>query len=585
MSVRVPSSRSALFRRVSSIALLGGLIAGCSSGFQRFDTSLYDEAVPRQTSQISNPYPGDVDTTTTASIPNRVVPAANVAPAGVPQGVYHKPEPTYAQPQPTYTPQSYEPYIAPQSQGQLQSGRQLLSRVNNVRQSALPAPAAPSFSAPSPDPVRQDVAQYTAPKPEVVVQPVPKTEIVTHDTDALKTDSVKTASVKTASPSVPEPVVATATQATTTKDGWSSAGATSITVDQGETLYNLSKRYGVPVEAIRNVNNMSRGSTLRHGQTIIIPNYVFNKTAAVSAPDNNPKTRAARASTGYIGEAQPGNAALPTKRPQAVAAVSPVIVGKEITRQTDVLSNSVSETGKELASGLVPKSRSIKTSNNSFYEVQSGDSLSRIAGRAGTTVSALQQANGLEGTSIRIGQKLKLPTGTDPVITASVPKIPTAGEAKTEENDVDPIVTGSLKPSTADDEAAAPARTGISNFRWPVKGRVVSTFGESGTNGANEGIDISVPEGTAVHAAENGVVIYVGDEISSYGKLVLIRHDDDWVSAYAHNRNYEVKKGDQVRRGQIIARSGRTGDAARPKLHFELRKNSTPVNPKKYLAG
>ena len=148
---------------------------------------------------------------------------------------------------------------------------------------------------------------------------------------------------------------------------------------------------------------------------------------------------------------------------------------------------------------------------------------------------------------------------------------------------VDPIVTG-VTPQLSP-EKPTPVRTGISEFRWPVKGRVVSSFGESVANRKNEGIDISVPEGTAVRASENGVVIYAGNEISAYGNLVLVRHDDNWVSAYAHNREFAVKKGDTVRRGQIIARSGRTGDASSPKLHFELRKNSVPVDPKLHLAN
>ncbi|MEO0910588.1 MAG: M23 family metallopeptidase, partial [Pseudomonadota bacterium] len=82
-----------------------------------------------------------------------------------------------------------------------------------------------------------------------------------------------------------------------------------------------------------------------------------------------------------------------------------------------------------------------------------------------------------------------------------------------------------------------------------------------------------------------GVVIYAGDEISTYGNLILVRHENDWVSAYAHNKDFKVKKGDRVSRGQIIARSGKTGDADRPKLHFELRKNSNPVDPKRHLSG
>jgi murein DD-endopeptidase MepM/ murein hydrolase activator NlpD len=88
-----------------------------------------------------------------------------------------------------------------------------------------------------------------------------------------------------------------------------------------------------------------------------------------------------------------------------------------------------------------------------------------------------------------------------------------------------------------------------------------------------------------VKATENGVVVYAGNELEGLGNLVLVRHADGWVSAYAHNKEIDVKRGEEVRRGQTIARSGRTGSTDMPKLHFELRKNSTPVDPLKHLGG
>ena len=129
----------------------------------------------------------------------------------------------------------------------------------------------------------------------------------------------------------------------------------------------------------------------------------------------------------------------------------------------------------------------------------------------------------------------------------------------------------------------APARTGIDTFRWPATGRVISKFGDRRRGERNDGIDISVPEGTSVKAAENGVVIYSGNELQDYGNLLLVRHDGGWVSAYAHNKSLNAKRGDKVNRGQIIAKSGRTGNAVRPMIHFELRKDANPVNPQKYL--
>lgn len=120
------------------------------------------------------------------------------------------------------------------------------------------------------------------------------------------------------------------------------------------------------------------------------------------------------------------------------------------------------------------------------------------------------------------------------------------------------------------------------DFRWPARGRVIAGFG---ANGGNEGINIAVPEGTPVKAAEAGTVTYAGSEVKGYGNLVLIRHENGFVSAYAHNGSLNVKRGDQVKRGQVIATSGQSGNVTSPQLHFEIRKGATPVDPMKHLGG
>jgi murein DD-endopeptidase MepM/ murein hydrolase activator NlpD len=103
------------------------------------------------------------------------------------------------------------------------------------------------------------------------------------------------------------------------------------------------------------------------------------------------------------------------------------------------------------------------------------------------------------------------------------------------------------------------------------------------TVGHNDGIDLAVPRGTPVQAAENGVVAYAGSELKGYGNLVLIRHANNWVSAYAHNDEIVVKRGEKVTRGQVIAKAGATGAVSQPLVHFELRKGSRPVDPTKYM--
>jgi murein DD-endopeptidase MepM/ murein hydrolase activator NlpD len=145
---------------------------------------------------------------------------------------------------------------------------------------------------------------------------------------------------------------------------------------------------------------------------------------------------------------------------------------------------------------------------------------------------------------------------------------------------VDATPTNTVQPD-ADVKASTSAADDKPEFRWPARGRIIQGF----KAGGNDGINIAVPEGTSVKAAESGVVAYAGSELKGYGNLVLIRHPNGYVSAYANNGALNVKRGETVKRGQTIATSGQSGNVATPQLHFELRKGSTPVDPSNYLAG
>ena len=120
-------------------------------------------------------------------------------------------------------------------------------------------------------------------------------------------------------------------------------------------------------------------------------------------------------------------------------------------------------------------------------------------------------------------------------------------------------------------------------FLWPIEGRVISRFGSKPGGMHNDGINIAVPVGTAVRAAQNGVVAYAGNELRGYGNLVLIRHDGGWMTAYAHNESLLVGKGDLVERGQVISRSGKSGRVSRPQAHFEIRRDGEPQDPLRLL--
>ncbi len=182
-------------------------------------------------------------------------------------------------------------------------------------------------------------------------------------------------------------------------------------------------------------------------------------------------------------------------------------------------------------------------------------------------------------------------------IEPSTPGLPSPRPSRTPETRQIAVATRpsnpvpALRPSVSDTlgksrVASAPDISPLQSegFRWPVRGRIIANFGTKANGEKNDGINLAVPEGTSVKAAEDGVVIYAGNELKSYGNLVLIRHKDGWVSAYAHNRSINVKRGEDIRRGQIIAAAGMTGAVTSPQVHFELRKGATPVDPLEHLS-
>ena len=143
----------------------------------------------------------------------------------------------------------------------------------------------------------------------------------------------------------------------------------------------------------------------------------------------------------------------------------------------------------------------------------------------------------------------------------------------------DPLPESAPTGTTGNANAAAPS------FRWPVRGKVITGFGPKTSGGQNDGINVAVPEGTPIKAAEDGVVAYAGSELKGYGNLVLVRHSNGFVTAYAHASELSVKKGDTIKRGQVIGKAGATGNVTSPQLHFEVRKGATPVDPTQYLTG
>jgi murein DD-endopeptidase MepM/ murein hydrolase activator NlpD len=139
-------------------------------------------------------------------------------------------------------------------------------------------------------------------------------------------------------------------------------------------------------------------------------------------------------------------------------------------------------------------------------------------------------------------------------------------------------------------DAAAPigslkAAEAGSTFHWPVHGQLIAGYGAKINGQQNNGINVAVPEDTPIKAADDGVVLYAGNGLKTYGNLLLVRHANGYVTVYAHSKELLVKVGDEIKSGQVIAKSGKTGDVDRPQIHFEIRKASAPVNPMPYLNG
>ncbi len=144
--------------------------------------------------------------------------------------------------------------------------------------------------------------------------------------------------------------------------------------------------------------------------------------------------------------------------------------------------------------------------------------------------------------------------------------------------------TASLAPPPAEPAPAPePEITRPGRFLWPVHGTIVSDYGSKPGGLQNDGINIAAPRGTPIRAAESGVVVYAGNELRGFGNLLLLRHKDGWITAYAHADQLLVHRGEEVRRGQVIARVGSSGSVTTPQLHFEVRKGARPLNPMEYL--
>lgn len=323
-----------------------------------------------------------------------------------------------------------------------------------------------------------------------------------------------------------------------------------VIVEPGDTLYQISRRYGVTVAALRRANGLT-SNTIRPGQRLALPGS--------GGADRY--------------DAAPQSAPAPRYR--------------------------------------APDRRPVAAPEGGSYVVRRGDSLYAISRRTGVSVAELKRLNGITNVrALRPGMRLTLgddrwqepatrvasrtsPRARSQIRAKSIRTMPITRDRASERAPVGgayqprilnqrpetPIAT---KPRQT---TRAPAADVRQKFRWPARGRVIASFNHTGRGVKNDGINIALPLGTNIEAAAGGVVAYAGSELKGYGNLVLVRHDNGWVSAYAHASEILVKRGDRITRGQVIAKAGRSGGVTQPQLHFELRKGAKPVDPMPHLAS
>jgi len=361
-------------------------------------------------------------------------------------------------------------------------------------------------------------------------------------------------------------------------NGWSAQGGTPVVLAQGETLDTLSSRYGVPRAALISANGLS-SPNVAPGTRITIPVYNAAGSAApapaaaaprqqmVQAPAET-RSDASRFVTGPAPAANPVRPATPVQDARAkaqAAAEAKAQAAAEAKAKAEADALAMRESRARFAAEA--KAKAAARANATAAAAPVPTPAAKPAAPA--KVVAEKPAAKPEAQPAKTAAA-PAPEKTKPVVVATAPAAPEPKAAPRSE--AEPTTTASLPKAEEAGEKA--------DFRWPARGRVIAGF--SG-RGGNEGINIAVPEGTPVKAAESGTVAYAGSELKGYGNLVLIRHANGYVSAYAHNGELKVKRGDTVKRGQVVASSGQTGNVSSPQLHFELRKGSAPVDPTPYL--
>lgn len=335
----------------------------------------------------------------------------------------------------------------------------------------------------------------------------------------------------------------------------SGGGSTGMhTVLKADTVYTVAQRYNLPLRDIIAVNNLSAPYKLPPGYRLKLPRP--NEYTVRPGDTLNGISRMFDASVSEIARLNNMSDPYLLEKGQVVRLPSAQ------PRLEQTFAENAPSTGAVVAEQLAPmKVASVEA-----------EALAPPPGMESTT-SLTPASPSFEPAPAAQAQVTVAPAGFPPQPTPAQPQVLETAPAKVQ---TAAATTAAIAPKI-------PARSGSGRFMRPVDGKVISGFGPKEGGLHNDGINIKAPKGTPVRAAENGVVAYVGSEMAGYGNLVLIKHQDRWITAYAHMDKTLVKKGDVVKAGQSIGTVGSTGGVDSAQLHFEVRKGTQAVNPNSYL--
>ncbi len=329
-------------------------------------------------------------------------------------------------------------------------------------------------------------------------------------------------------------------------------------VRRDDRLSGVADRHGLSVRQLAQANHLPPPYVIRVGQVLRIPARVAGAQPGAIMLAGSERRSTAIVSVGAVPALAKSSPAKDTARRESDAGrqVAALAVTELPLPARDAAPVDATPSAAKPAKLAAPAA--------DRYTVRSGETLSGIARRLDVGLTELAQANGVrEPYRVYEGQQLKVPRGGSSVTTT--------------------VALGDDEPRTVRLATGAPPPLRGGDFLWPVNGKVVGGYGPIDQWRRRDGIDIAARRGAPVLAAQDGIVAYAGDGIPGYGQMILLRHDQGYITTYAHNATLLVDVGDMVQRGQVIARVGDSGDAAQTMLYFELRKGRKPIDPETRL--